>query len=296
MVWQRFGNYLLNNQRSMLLIVLILSVLPVVSSLVAIIVALVTLRKGWQLGGAALIASLCPRVLVFLLGDLNVFLLLTALFSNVLIWVLALILRRSLSWAVVVQSAAGIGFLVLLLVHWIYPGITDWWLQNLTADVQQAQPLFGSSLPADFPARTARVATGIQLTAFSALSLLWLVLARWWQAVLFNPGQLQSELHNVRLSRSFVLAVAIVLLIALLSHNGIMLDVVPVLVLPAIAAGLSLMHYFAATKKYAIRWLVGFYIVIVVLFAYLVGILFAVGLVDSVMNLRARLNPKKHEV
>jgi uncharacterized protein YybS (DUF2232 family) len=90
-----------------------------------------------------------------------------------------------------------------------------------------------------------------------------LVLARWWQGIIFNPGGLSKELLMIRLS---YIAGGAFLLGLVLSYWGsaLIVDVMPVFYLVFGLAGFSLLHCVAKNKKASWFWLALFYIVITV--------------------------------
>ena len=115
-----------------------------------------------------------------------------------------------------------------------------------------------------------------------------LVLARWWQALLFNPGGFQEEFHNIRLDKKSTAVSVIIVCVGLsaLAEYQLWLQLA---IVPLLVSGLSTLHYAVKLKGFGSHWLVLVYIGLI-LGSLTAGLLAAVGAADSVLNLRARLS------
>lgn len=247
--------------------------------------------------------------------------------SNVLTWVFAVMLRKQASWSQILQVAALAGVLTVSVIHLAYPDIMDWWgmkLQEYYAEVPasvlkdaQAVTKAVKSNPqtvdevtsaaneltnklANSKAEVAKLtniykyyATGVGIALVLFYALMQLAVARWWQAIVFNPGGLKRELHNIRLSHLAGVLFILSLILAYL-ENSVVLDIMPILYALFVAAGLSLIHYlFGLMSSSVSSWigLVVFYIVFIIsmftvpAIAILVGLL---ALVDIWWDVRKR--------
>ena len=91
------------------------------------------------------------------------------------------------------------------------------------------------------------------------------LLTRWWQALMFNPEGLRAELHSIRLS--YVAgAIFVIAMVLAYFRNEIALDTMPIFYLVFFAAAWSLLHYWAATMKSPLFWLVLAYFMLALLF------------------------------
>jgi uncharacterized protein YybS (DUF2232 family) len=127
------------------------------------------------------------------------------------------------------------------------------------------------------------------ITAFILLNgILQLMLARWWQGLMFNPGGLRKELYNIRLSH-VVGILYIILFVLSYMDNPITVDMMPVIYLLFAVSGLSLMHYILAQRKYSWLWLLMMY-ALAIKFLPQSGLLIAmVAFLDIWINFRNRL-------
>jgi len=125
----------------------------------------------------------------------------------------------------------------------------------------------------------------------NALSVtLCLLLARWWQSLLYNPGGFKVEFQAFRLPS----ALTVVLLLAAAGLFALGVDYwfwALILALPFIFAGFGLVHAIAAKRKLGNAWLGFFYFTWLLLDPVKVLLLLAV-IVDSWYDLRARVTSR----
>ncbi len=270
-------------------------IFPLFSYISAATVALVTLRQGWRemlrvTGGALLATAVVTGIT---LGDPGV----GASFALV-VWVpiivLALVLRQTMSLPVTLAVAATLGALGVLVV---YAGVDDpagWWRESVIK-VIQTQILDTAGLDAE-QAETWRVAldqmanvmTGIVVAWFVLSSVLSLLLARWWQAMLYNPGGFRQEFYQLRLGKTLAVVALALMLVSLLPFGtmaAVSKDIVIVLVLLYMLQGLAVVHAVVAARQVNTGWLVALYFVLLV-----VPMAVAIaGLLDTWVELRKRV-------
>lgn len=291
------GEYILHHRLQTIGIALLLAYLPLFNALALIILALVTLRKGEQEGLWILLAMLLPPLVNYALARIDGLLLAITAADNILLWFLAGQLRRTNSWTWVLQVGITLAIAVVVLAHVVNPAIDLGWEQRLSAYLHQAKTIFiFSSFQWEqltpFIRNAAKMATGVQAAVALSTSLIWLMVGRWWQATLFNPGKLSPELHNINIAQSLAIALAVLLVTAFLTRAKLFLDLVPLGVLPFTVAGLSLIHYFVAAKKITIVWLGLLYLIMATLFFYVTTGLMALGLLNSFIDFRKKIAVK----
>lgn len=272
-------------------------IFPLFSYVSAATVGLVALRLGWRetlvvTGGALLVTSAVAGIM---LGDPGV----GASFALV-VWVpiiiLAMVLRQTMSLPFTLAVAATLGALGVL---GVYAGIDDpagWWRESVIK-VIQTQILDTAGLDAEQADvwraaldQMANVMTGIVVAWFVLSSVLSLLLARWWQAMLYNPGGFRKEFYQLRLGKTMALIALALMLVSLLPLDRIAAigkDVVIVLVLLYVLQGLAVMHALVAARHVNAGWLVALYFVLI-LMPMAVAI---TGLLDTWMELRTRVRP-----
>jgi len=256
---QRITNYLLRHRWQAMILTFLITYIPVLGMASILIAGLFTLCVGALEGALFTLVATLPYALVFLSAKQEAIpvviwatVILTVI-GNVLTWVFAVLLRRHYSWSLILQIAALLGVLVISVIHLIYPGVADWWANQLTTFYNQSTHVAGMTTTAvglestgDNQLESINViksfATGI-VTAFVLLSaIVQVILSRWWQVTVVNHGRLGKELLFVHLTR----LAGILFIISIIFYyleNSVVLDILPVLCLLFGAAGLSLVHY-----------------------------------------------------
>lgn len=266
--------------------------LPLLAYLSGAAVGLVTLRVGHRQG--LLVIAAAALLLSVLSGVMFGNPLLGIGFALVLwlpVWVLAANLRRSVDLA---QSLKLSGLFGLMLVVGIYLATDNpvtWWkdaLQKVLAPALEGAAKEQSMKMSVAIAQTAQVMSGFigGLMGLSALGCLFI--ARWWQAMLYNPGGFQSEFHQIRLGGRFALATAVVgLLLMITSSETVPMatDLLVVLVMLFMIQGLAVSHYLVAKAGANTGWLVLLYLM-VILVPHAALTLAVAGIADNRLDFR----------
>jgi hypothetical protein len=184
-------------------------------------------------------------------------------------WLVSLLLRVSsrLGWCV--EFICLLGMLAVLVISFLYPDNSAWWSQIL-------QEMFASMLqhaPEGMDAE--QMQSNIQflshymnglVAAASALGLiLGLLLARWWQAELFNPGGFRKEFLALRLHGGLAylgLACLAVAIFAGESGGETARNLGAVFFLLFMLVGISVMHFLLAAEGPRRFVLTGAYIIL----------------------------------
>lgn len=257
--------------------------IPVLFWLAAAVCALVLLRKGVQAASGVIIAALVPSFIWAMLGDPFGLLVIIACI------LLAVYLRGSQSWRGVLLVSVFVGIAAMLVLQQVFAepiGLlaneVGKLLPELLGDAKQqlsAQEL------AQLQQLLVPVLTGLLASAVQAVALLSLLLARYWQAALYNPGGLRQEFHAIRLPR---LAAAALVFVMLLAPNlSLQLAGLTPITAPALLfAAISCVHGLAAKYRQATFTLVVFYLSLALLSQLLFPFLILLALIDSLFDLR----------
>ncbi|MFO1423697.1 MAG: DUF2232 domain-containing protein [Candidatus Competibacteraceae bacterium] len=263
-------------------------------------VALVTLRRGvaegaWLMALAGLGAVALTRLTLGtpwpMLGVLPVFWL--------PLWLLALILRATVSMSWTFQAAALLG---LLGVAGFYLALGDpavWWGGVLGQWEGVLAALTASNQPVDRTALDQLLALlrewapylpGQAVGTVLLLVLAGLLLGRWQQALLFNPGGFRPEFHELRLGRPLAAFTLALFGAALLSGWSPLGNAALVLSLLYTVQGVALVHALAFRRRLAPAWLLLFYLLLLV--PPLSQGVMALGVADAWADFRNRVRPR----
>lgn len=232
--------------------------------------ALITLRRGWAEGLQVLVAALLGMALVFELGFGKA--MASVGFGTVLwgpIWALASVLRWTRSLAGSLSIATAVTLVLVLSLLWLAPEqISAFWLQVFRL-LQLKVHTTGANPTAETAAQLFHalswVATGIAAAGLLLSWFLALLLGRWWQGLLYNPGGFGGEFRALHLGRSMGAAGVAVLALLLLAEGfwkllGLTLS--PVLAVPLGLAGIALVHWLRYRFDASSGWLIGMYLVL----------------------------------
>lgn len=258
----------------------------VLVTLSAAAVGLVTLRKGLTTGVGLMAWALLPGAVWLVWRDESsplVLLLSTTLLAGVL--------RQTASWPRMLVAASALGMAISVVLGVIAPDTAAelrQLAQQMTATLGQSDPQLSDLLTPD---ALYEVLLGGLVAGHLGSALTSLLIARWWQALLFNPGGLRAEFHQLRLPRLFAVA-ALVVLIAGGSLSQELLRWLPVVVLPLMLAGVALVHGVVAKRDLGRSWLIAFYAMAFLAGPYLLSLLILLAVADSFVDIRGRIAAK----
>lgn len=272
-------------------------ILPPFSYLSAATVALVTLRKGTREGALILAAaSIAVGVLLFISTGQPWFALSMALVLWLPVWLLSVVLRATISLALVFQVATLAGALLVIGLHLFLADPVATWQQALEALFGTLLQQAGVPEPGAKLQVLARIMTGVAAATMVISYLVSLLIARWWQATLYNPGGFRQEYHQLRLGQTMAIVSLGVLIGAWLMPGGfgaVLRDLGTVVLVVYLFQGLAVVHGIAGILRINIAWLVGVYFLILFALPQLTILLAVMGLVDTWVDVRARLTRRK---
>lgn len=266
-----------------ILIACIAMLVPMMFWFSAAVVALITLRKGFNQGAVIFFWTALPAT-VWLLsvsdpGPLIV-LMLSFLMANVL--------RLTESW----QNTLIMGGALSLLLGWLAPyimpgviellmGFADEFFKELA---KQSDQVYNGEMQQEFKSL---IVAGFA-SSFYGIAIGSICLARSWQAKLFNPGGWQDEFYQIRLQpRLLLIGLLLSTITPLIGLNATV--IVFVFVMALIFSGIALVHGLVAKKKMTVHWLIGFYFSIFLLFPTVLVAVAIIAVVDSVVDFRSRV-------
>ncbi len=165
--------------------------------------------------------------------------------------------------------------------------------EQITTQIQQQamqNPELVKLLPKTLQLSTVAGVLGTTLILSSFLSLL---IARYYQAKLFNPGGLQEEFHTLRLSRIETLAALLVTGFFIIQAHAY-LSWIWMSIFPLLISGIAFFHFFAKQKKLATPWYVLFYIVLIVWNPFKI-MMVTLAILDSFTPIRQRIQQASKE-
>ncbi|MDO8863522.1 hypothetical protein Q6D67_17620 [Haliea sp. E1-2-M8] len=219
-------------------------------------IALVTLRRGAGQGAWLLLWAVLPAgALMLAFGDSGPLALLLGTGT------LALVLRLTVSLPLALLASVPVG----LVTGWAVAAFGGPVLEQMLVFFDQFLGNLEQQMAAEGAAAvelarpTALQVAGMLGAANAVFSVLCLLLARWWQAALYNPGGFGSEFRALY----YPPAVSTLLLVAALGLASLGLEYrswASICVVPLTAAGLALLHARVALRGRGSGLLAGFYV------------------------------------
>jgi hypothetical protein len=255
------------------------SLLPLISPAA---VSLVILSKGLSEGILVALWALLPLLIIFFVSDLNAMVTLSSIVGVVGVVAASELLRLSTSWPrtlIFVVVFSGVAATVLNFLFSEQANAFELVVAELFKQIQQQQE------SPFIPGRGFLL--GVIGYVIALTSVICLMLGRWWQALLYNPGGFQLEFHQLR----FGVASAVILLTGMLVSDFASQEFsswAGLLGLPLLLSGIALVHYSVAFYKLGSHWLVIFYVVLFTV-SPLSLVLVGLGFLDSMLNIRSRL-------
>ena len=252
----------------------------------AAVIALVTLRKGVGQGAWLLAWALLPSgALLYAYGDSGP---LTLLVGTT---ILAIVLRQSVSLSLSLLACVPLGVvtgLALVAFGGEYLDQIVALFGQFLANMEEQLSQGGQTVEL---ARPGPVQIAGMLGAGTAISsVLCLLLARYWQAALYNPGGFGQEFKALYYPP--VVTTALALGAVLLASMGAEYRTWAVIcVLPLSVVGFALVHARAAWRGQGNGWLIGVYLAWLFLDPVKLFLVFA-AIADSWFNFRQRWTPK----
>ncbi len=203
-------------------------------------------------------------------------------------WILRL--TRAWPYALVIVVTAGLVAAAILSVS------DSHFVAMLTDKLNEFLTAFRARIPAEQAALLGQMSTtqvsGLLGARSASMMVIALLVARWWQAMLYNPGGFREEFHRLRLPVAIVIGSIVAgLLIAQLGHDYQVWGVL--FAIPFIVAGFALVHGMVGIRRWGRGPLIVLYVAWLIAWELVTGVLLLLAVVDSWWDFRGRLIAKQ---
>lgn len=278
-------------------------IVPPLTILTTAGVALVTLVHGYRQGLVNLLVSTAIfAVFTGVMLNQPAFVI-EVVFKNWLpAWLLASIVLSKTSMSLAIVVAATLSCL-LVLGFYFFTDPAAYWLEVINEQLLPMLKEVGMQFKEGQQTENvwllmSTIMTGSFLASFFAVQTVSLLLARWWQALLYNPGGFGQEFRQLRFGKIAANVALVISIFAIATENEIAINLVFIIIVLMMFQGLAVVHNLVAKCKLSPSLLTGVYIVM--LFTLLhgaIGLLLValVGLLDNWLDLRFRLCAKAQD-
>lgn len=283
------ADFIMRGRVQATLVVVGCAALPLLFWLSAAAGCLVLLRRGLSDAVGVLAWALLPALVWWYFGEPRTLMVLLGS------WGLAAVLRASESWVRVLLVSVGLGLLYGVVLGAVFREP----IEAMAGELQKLLPhVFGDvyqQMSVEERARLGALITPVLSGLIAALlqivSVVCLILGRYWQALLYNPGGFGREFRSLRLPRAPMLVLLVCMLVG--PNFGPQLAMLtPLCSVPLMFAGLALIHGLVAAKRLTRFWLVGLYVTLLLFMQLIYPLLVVFAIVDSLIDFRGRLASK----
>jgi len=289
-----FGHYLMSGRLQAVFSISLLSLVamfitPMAYLLSGTPIGLISLRRGPLIAMQVMLGCLLVVLVLLLLAGLTPGIAIAfALGIWLPVWFCSMVLRSTQSQGIMILSTGMIGLIYVLVTYAMFGDVQAMWRNVLfalienamtTARADQVKPVIEQLVPYMNAAMASGLVTSIALTV---------MLARWWQSWVFNPGGFRQEFIALRLPRGLLAPVAAGTAMILATDTAIEPIVRDVLILTLflyVFHGVSVVHGVVAVRRASRWWLFAMYFALV--FFSLQAVLFVacIGISDSLFRL-----------
>lgn len=251
----------------------------------AAVVGLVILRLGISQGFNVALWALLPAIGWSWFGQDP-----TALAVLLQVMLMALMLRTTQSWEKALLGGSFFAIVTGLVLPLMYPALLDELVRTGVSFYEQYNAEVARALGDNLETVIRNTMNASMAGTYLATGIGVTLLARAWQAGLYNPGGFRKEFHALRLSPVVSIVCAVTMLAGpVLGLNTMLLAWIAGT--PLFLAGLALVHGVVGRKKLSGHWLVLFYVALVVSGPSLMILLIVMAFVDSWLDIRRRIKP-----
>ena len=253
-------------------------------------VGLVGLRKGWWESLVILAVTVGITLVAASMITAKPGMTFPLVFALLIpVFVCVQILRATESQGLVLVLIGAFAALFVVGMHIILGDVVAWWQDWLSEAIKGVN---GATLEGFEQEGTLKLMNGLVALMFGVLCMVSVLMSRWWQSLLFNPGEFAKEFRELRLPIMLLPVSVIVLLLANSISQIFLADLFMIAIMIYFFQGLAVMHGVLAKHSGSGWWIVPIYLGLILMPQYLLTGLALVGAIDSIIRFRA-LSPKK---
>ncbi len=253
--------------------------------------ALVTLRRGPGAGarvlaGGAILLGLASQLLTGSVAPG----LAAGLVLWLPVWLAAGVLRTTIAWPLTLLAVVAMGLALIGLMQLTLGDPAAWWaarMQSLVEQLPEQGMAFAEAIPVLSRWMTAVMAAALTLGVVASL-----LLGRWWQSLLYNPGGFGREFRALQMGRGYGLV------LLALTAAGAMLGGTPgrlsaelalVAAVPLLLQGIAVIHGLAVARGMNRGWLIALYLLLLVAEPHAAMLVTLLGWLDTGLRFRERM-------
>lgn len=259
------GNHILRGRSQAIIIITAFTLCSVILFPLAYLLsgaplALVTLGQGSRQGLQVIIGVGLVLTLFSLAVQWPVHLVLAySIFIWIPVWLCATILRLSQQQGILVTAAGLMGMVTLATLYVTLSDTGGWWQNLLNNVIEKNLPIEQQAEYKDRLLPMAEFISALLVVGFVVNLVTTVMLSRWWQALLYNPGGFGKEFRALRLPPVILMLTAaniIACLVVAEPWSRFARDTLAVIVFMFLFQGLALAHRTVDARRLPDFWLV----------------------------------------
>ena len=260
-------------------------------------VGLVTLVQGSREGGKTLLGAVVLQAIIGMLIIGSPALALAFALSLWLpAWILTSVMLSSRSLVMPIQVLLVFGLVAVMMMYLVMGDPAMWWYNHIVNDVIPTleKANIGFTRGPEFELRLAnatKLMSGVLIMISAWGVLAGLLIARWWQAILYRPGAFGEEFQSLSLGKIMAM-LAVLLVVLAMMGKGLVAELASNMLLVMIGLlllqGLAIAHALVARFKANHVWLVMMYMMLIFLMPYMLVMVAVAGLIDNWIDFRTR--------
>jgi len=266
--------------------------LPPAAWISAAAIVLVTLVHDSKSGLITLaLSSLGAAIFSFLIFATPQIAVMFVLLAWLPAWIMASILRQTVSLAYSLQILTMMGLLAVIMLYVLFPNFGEFWREPLDQMVVQLAEQSNEFSLAELKQTEDWIIEflpGLFVSSIIFGSMVSLFLGRWWQAVYYNPGGFAKEFQSLNLGKISALVAVTIMLIAAVVNSVFAIALVTVVFVLYSMQALSLVHAAIRIRQVNTAWLIVTYLIMLFIPQVVLLLLF-VSFVDPWLDIRQRL-------
>ena len=298
-----FANWVMRGRMQAVVVATVLAVLALLVTplglISAAVIALTFLRQGLKEGGLVLGSALLA---ITGLGGLLFQMPMGALLVGVLLWgpaaALGAIMGRTASLRLAIEAAAVLAALVVLAQYVLMADPAAFWADALNEFLRERldQEMLATADLDEFIGLMAGWMAGGMAAVWFLGSVVSLLLARYWSSLIDRPGAFGAEFRQLRFGRWLLLLVPVLLLVGVILTGGepsLVGHLYLVGMMVFLVQGISVAHGLVAEFSGSPAWLVGLYLLLILVAPQGVTMVALVGYTDGWLDFRARARARR---
>lgn len=290
------ANFILKGHSQAALVIATMAILglllPPAAWISAAGIVLVTLVYGSQRGlltmALSLIGTAVFAALIFSVPQVAI---VFVLFAWLPAWMVASVLRQSVSLAYSLQVLTAVCLFAVALIYMLYPDFGELWRESLDLMVSQLAEQSDKFNLAELKQKedwVIKFLPGLFASSILFGTMLSLFLGRWWQSVFYNQGGFAEEFQSLNLGKVSALVAIALMLVAMALNNIFAFALLAVVAVLYLAQALALLHGVFSKRKINRAWL--YFVYFITFFIPQVMLLLIIAAVaDPWLNIRQRM-------